>query len=134
MLGRTYNLTTAAVLYLTVSASLFAAEGVTKLFCVELVDDVAVIGAGASGLALAWITRNSQNVQRPQVAAVWAALMFALLFGTNLPFLRWLCVDPADSVTAMEFSWFLPFYINVVWIGGAAMTAFAAAILARTKA
>jgi hypothetical protein len=33
----------------------------------------------------------------------------------------------------MEFGWFTPFYVNVIWIGGSVVTALVAAIVARKK-
>jgi len=104
-----------------------------ELLSASLVDEVAAIAAALIGLALASIARNLQKVQKPQDAAVCAGLLFALLFGAKLAFLHWLCVDAAGSLTAMEFSWFSPFTWGVIWIGGSAVTAFLAAILARPK-
>ena len=65
--------------------------------------------------------------------AVLSGLLTAALLGFNLPVLHWLVVEPRGFLSASEFSWFLPVYLNVVVVFGALCVAVFTAAIVRTS-
>ena len=110
------------VLFVLVAAVTFSAEGLVSLAQPDWVDEASLILAIGASLSFVWLLPRASELGGQASAISLRALLFGLLFGANYLVPKSLIVRPGDEATAMQFSWFAPFYLNVEWIGGTIVT------------
>jgi hypothetical protein len=118
-----------AVHFALVAIAVAASEWAGALLGIEWLQAAVMAGALVSGGVLAWNAPKHSGVRGPLDAAALAGISYAVLFGANLPFLKWLWRS-RETIVDPHFSWVEPYYVVVLWIGGASLTALASAVVA----
>lgn len=98
--------------------------GISEWLCYSFFGDGAGEGAVMLGALLlpptiGWRLARFAAFDSRWGAGVSSALIWATLSWINLSFLKWLWVAPQGRLTAGEFGWVVPLYVNVVCVGGA---------------